>query len=768
MIRSYFPTVKGNIVLIKLFLSILSISTFAVILIAISIFYLFQNKTIEDLNVADNLALTNIQTLVHNSIDTTEKTIIGTYQNPAVKKLIYENNTEWNDTMIATVNNTLSTLSTYSFINSLYLFGEGNILFKASNSGIPEEEEGRITRMLRTETPGKPIPWTFKRMSGEALHIISIYIGERSTGSQGYDSAVMGNINMDMIHQAIFPAALSKGQEIYVVDKNGTVLLHNDMDHFNADVSQKPYITKMMKDTKDSGHFTTTVNDRKYNFGYIRSREGDYYVVHMMEYELSVQKLTGARNTILLISFLVLLLVLLTSFYIAYRIYYPIHTIFNRIRGLFGDIPQVSSNRNELQAMSNATAKIIERMNSYDRHVENKAAMEMFNLSRTGMKGEEIEDILRRMNILAQMGTGTPHAVIVLRIGNYRQFEENNTIQAIDFQLHSIGNIVSEYIQSCASCHVYAIDTEHAVLLVTEARFGEIDLNALLEDASQAVYNILGLDITIGVSPITRQSTDLPALYKEAYRLTNYRLLFGKRTVINARKANKEITNESLSHIYMTVTEALKRTSLPDYLEALNRLFAACSLLRYETIISLLSQLAVDIAKIPQAIGIKGAADNNPDYYELYVKFEKFEDFSAFTDAFTVLYEEISTVLANLNNTNMRDIASKAIDYIASNYHNQDLTANLMAEKLNITPSYFSKIFKECSRTTFPDYVASLRLEKARELLLQDYNQEIVDISAKVGYTNASYFTSAFKKKYGITPSKYRVNVLYDREINSN
>ncbi|MFC5403272.1 AraC family transcriptional regulator [Cohnella soli] len=760
MAYKYIPSVKRNIVLVKLWLTILGLSAIAVMVISMAIFYVFRDNTIQDIEASDRMMLTNVGTMLSNTIDTTENTIINTYKNPSVKRLIYENSGEWNDTMIATVNNTLSTLSTYSFLNSIYILRESDILYKASNKGIPEEHEPSLKQIVRSERPGKPIPWTYRANSGEATHLLSIFIGEKSNKSDGYESVAIGNVDMDMIHRSIFPNAFGDDQEMFVLNKDGTVILHNDMDQFDSDASSKTYIRKILNSEADSDYFTMNDKGKKYNVGYMYSPKGNYYIVHKIEYGLSVAKLTEARNTTLRYCLLVLLFVLVASLYLSYRIYRPINTIFSNIRGLFADVPQVSAPTDELQAMANATAKIIENMNNYDKHIENKAAIDLFNLSRNAIKPDEVEEILRKMKL--QTLIGQDYAIVVLRISNFKPFEEHNTLQAIEYQLRSVGELASEGLSVQATSYAYPINNEHAVLIVTDGdkKLGDIALQASVEGACETIFQVLGLEIAAGISSVCNDSARMTQLYKEAFQFTNYRLIFGRRSVIDGETIRTETKNDELAACYMAAIEAVKKMSASDFDKALDRLFAVCVRFPYEGIMKVCTELAIAIARIPREIGGKGATDKEPDYHAIYVQFERFEDFADIRHQFKALYEDASLILSDLNGSNVSAIVSKAIHYLADHYNDPDLSANELADKLAITPSYFSKIFKEYTNATFPEYIAHMRLEKAKEMLLAHPNVEILEIGSKVGYNNASYFAAAFKKKYGITPSKYRANSL--------
>jgi two-component system response regulator YesN len=78
-----------------------------------------------------------------------------------------------------------------------------------------------------------------------------------------------------------------------------------------------------------------------------------------------------------------------------------------------------------------------------------------------------------------------------------------------------------------------------------------------------------------------------------------------------------------------------------------------------------------------------------------------------------------------------------------------------VAEGLRISASYLSKLAKRYLHASFVDYLTDYRLERAKDLLgttsLMTY-----EIAERVGYSDARYFSSIFKKRLGITPSEYR------------
>ena len=96
----------------------------------------------------------------------------------------------------------------------------------------------------------------------------------------------------------------------------------------------------------------------------------------------------------------------------------------------------------------------------------------------------------------------------------------------------------------------------------------------------------------------------------------------------------------------------------------------------------------------------------------------------------------------------------RAIDFLQENY-SRELTLPIVAAHTGFSPDYFSRIFKEETGTNFSTYLTRLRLKKALELLMTT-NMKVYEVSSEVGYTNMSYFSTVFKKEYGVNPFDFK------------
>lgn len=95
---------------------------------------------------------------------------------------------------------------------------------------------------------------------------------------------------------------------------------------------------------------------------------------------------------------------------------------------------------------------------------------------------------------------------------------------------------------------------------------------------------------------------------------------------------------------------------------------------------------------------------------------------------------------------------------IEDNLANPDFSLTMLAEGMGFSPGYMSTLFKKLFKVPFQDYLVSLRLERAKLALLAS-DKKMYEISAETGFDNPNYFSSSFKKKFGMSPLQYRERI---------
>lgn len=129
------------------------------------------------------------------------------------------------------------------------------------------------------------------------------------------------------------------------------------------------------------------------------------------------------------------------------------------------------------------------------------------------------------------------------------------------------------------------------------------------------------------------------------------------------------------------------------------------------------------------------------------------------------LREHIATIFKTIQNSK-RDYAQEIINsihtYISAHYADE-ITLASIADVVHLSPYYISKLFKKTTGENFIDYLTSVRMERAMELLTSP-DVRVYDVAEQVGYKSTKHFSQVFRNYTGKTPSEYRQIYYRDSE----
>ena len=111
--------------------------------------------------------------------------------------------------------------------------------------------------------------------------------------------------------------------------------------------------------------------------------------------------------------------------------------------------------------------------------------------------------------------------------------------------------------------------------------------------------------------------------------------------------------------------------------------------------------------------------------------------------------------IKNKNDELYSQIASVLRDFIIKNY-SDDINLNLIADNMNYSPGYLTKIFCQTYDTTPTKYLINLRMHHAQKLLLNEPSLSVRQIGEMCGYHDQGYFSRIFKKHTGKSPLEFR------------
>ncbi|MDO5423147.1 MAG: response regulator [Eubacteriales bacterium] len=139
------------------------------------------------------------------------------------------------------------------------------------------------------------------------------------------------------------------------------------------------------------------------------------------------------------------------------------------------------------------------------------------------------------------------------------------------------------------------------------------------------------------------------------------------------------------------------------------------------------------------------------DYLDIAMSCTDYEDLRRW---FQEKMVSICCTLRDQKEEQSDSIVKKAEAYIQEHF-DKDISLDEVSREVNISPYYFSKIFKEESGENFIEYLTRIRIEKAKEML-ENPSLSIKEVSAMSGYSDPNYFSRLFKKQTDMTPREYK------------
>ena len=304
---------------------------------------------------------------------------------------------------------------------------------------------------------------------------------------------------------------------------------------------------------------------------------------------------------------------------------------------------------------------------------------------------------------------------------------------------------------------------DNILVLVKLPEAGELDktediIEQAFEDIKLSIEKYFNLDISIGIGRTYYDLSNIGVSYKEALEALQYKFLKGSQSVISI----KDINDKGRYNLYYPIDKEQKLISLVkscDYdkvIICLNNMISEIMARNktFEHIEACLSNIMGIIQRCIFELKLD-AKDVFKENYVPDISVERFKNIQQFKEWVSVSLRCIIEYEIDQEKGIGKNLISDVKEYIGERYM-EEISLNTIAEHFNYNPSYFCKIFKEKTGVSFWDYVAEVRIEKSKKLLV-DTDKSIDEIASLAGYNNRISFFRTFKKHTSTTPGEFRL-----------
>ncbi|OMF88286.1 AraC family transcriptional regulator [Paenibacillus sp. FSL R7-0337] len=684
--------------------------------------------------------LTQTSREVMNMTDAAQSLSFQIYRNSTISKIVFYDKPDIYD-VTAAMSELGNYLSSMPYIESIYVYNpKGGQLYVASShgqNGVYTEKELVDTSILdilshyQKYKAFTPIPRVYSNgaQENDQVRAYTFLCLDAIGWDRAINSAVIVNISAPWINKEIASPADSTSAT-YILDDQGAFLSSNSLKQQELTPEEAGFIEQRIKG-REAGYFIAPFGGVNSLISYTAPDDLSWQYVRITPYEIITKQTNNIRNTTLLIAGLVLVAGIGLSWIMSRSLYLPMN-------------------------------RIVSEMHILETEKRDSMFMIRQNTLRDLILGLKPLQSMQQVEKLRQLGIhftfNDDYRLILLRIDRYREFREARSSYLLASKF-AIMNIASEI---CGQTYrVETVDMNDDGILVLLNIIDPVEytdtglIEALLRQIQQACSDYLKISLTLTYSHIDRNASQLHQLYQQVREASNHRLFYGHGCILNARDicALESSTYHYPADKEKRLADALLSGKLTDAAEQFSAMIRETEAFPYQTAQLTVSRLSVTIREIVNTIQKR----NRLQIYGVaeLPSLDAIETIDELEEAFAALFHTLQEQLAGKKNTKQHDLICQINAMINEDYMKPHLSLNQIADELDMSPIYISRLYKQQTMNSIVDVILEVRMREVCALL-ENTDLPVTAIAERCGFTSSSYLHRMFKRSFGTTPTDYR------------
>ena len=263
-------------------------------------------------------------------------------------------------------------------------------------------------------------------------------------------------------------------------------------------------------------------------------------------------------------------------------------------------------------------------------------------------------------------------------------------------------------------------------------------------------------DMVSAMSSSKKGLEGMKQAYTQAIQLFDIANEAGAGLIQGEQIPNMQMKNQYSLDLETQILAAIRKNT-PSQMKKAYEKFIFTLPNKEESIRIYLRRLAVRVEFVLEDIGSmnENLRDHFRNFYSMLDKVASVKLVDMLYRLFVSVIEQRKTQDIGPTEDYLKSYIPNALSYIQEHLHEEELSIINVSEYVYLNSVYFGRIFKKVMNMSFKKYVQNARLERAKELLIED-QYSITEIGIRVGIPNASYFTKLFKEHTGVLPSDYK------------
>ena len=651
---------------------------------------------------------------------------------PSIQKLMYQEELA-NFDVVTGIRRLDAVMSTNIHTHSIYVYNaQRDYIFTTSNLDSNHTaifgDRGAMDLLTGSLDHRRlaPIPRYIPSINGD-IPIYSFVFYTIQNSEPKISGALIMNISIDWLREA-FQDTVDSNSQILFVDTDGTVAYHSDTSQFLLNIADTPLFQRMVENEQPNGYFLYENGKEKSFVFYSRSVDSPLYLMRIFPYDVIMEGIIDVRASTLLLILLCIGIALLLGFLASRRLYKPINELVSRVETQNKTLLQ---DQGELRFLSSSIDQMLSKAQTSDSYRK-----------------------LLQEDILREILTGK----IVDPSLVEQQFSEYGFPFSLDtsLQLLAIKPYNEETIQACKmeldqnACNFVQFDHER-LLIITQRCQGPclqvVSKTAFETGAHHIVVarkiehpvhlahyaNLLLEELKFSFIHPTHTVLDVRHLKRSTIGGTYPTDL--EKTLL--RFLHQGRSDEAFS-CYQEFFDQVAKNSFTHFRFSMKRLYISIQLL---------------ITELKESECFSAYKEMGITKFEAFI--EKLEDKNALDTLFVSWFKEFEEELQRCKAAKNLAVVNHIKEIVEAEYQNPNLCLQFIADAVQLSVSYVSKLFKENEGKAISDYCLERRMQEAVRLLIET-EVLVKEIALSIGFLNENYFFTVFKKQYGMTPNEYR------------